>query len=38
VQTLIAELGVDAIRFHLDGRVYQLEAARPSRAAADLAA
>lgn len=34
VQELIAELGLDAIRFCLDGRVYLLEAA----VAADLAA
>ena len=37
VQDLIAELGVDTIRFCLDGRVYLLDAARPPREA-DLAA
>jgi hypothetical protein len=36
-QVLVAELGLAAIRFCLDGRIYALEAASPSRAA-DLAA
>jgi hypothetical protein len=36
-EELVAELGLAAIRFCLDGRVYLLEAARPTRAA-DLAA
>jgi hypothetical protein len=36
-QELIAELGLDAIRFSLDGRAYLLDAARPTREA-DLAA
>jgi hypothetical protein len=37
VQGLIGELGLQSIRFFLDGRVYALEAARPPREA-DLAA
>jgi hypothetical protein len=37
VQELIAELGLDAIDFCLDGRAYRLDAARPPREA-DLAA
>ena len=36
-QELTAELGLDAIRFCLDGRIYVLDAARTPRAA-DLAA
>jgi hypothetical protein len=36
-QELIAELGLDAIDFCLDGRAYRLDAARPPRAA-DLTA
>jgi hypothetical protein len=36
-QELIAELGLDTIRFYLDGRVYPLGAARSQRPA-DLAA
>jgi len=36
-EELVAELGLVSIRFCLDGRVYLLEPARPSRAA-DLAA
>jgi hypothetical protein len=37
VQELLAELGLDAIRFCLDGRVYVIDAAPVARAA-DLAA
>jgi hypothetical protein len=36
-QVLIAELGLDTIRFCVDGRIYLLDAAQPSRKA-DLAA
>jgi hypothetical protein len=36
-QELVAELGLEAIRYCLDGRIYMLDAARP-RDTADLAA
>jgi hypothetical protein len=36
-QELLAELGLEAIRYCVDGRLYMLDAARP-RDAADLAA